>query len=341
MNKDKQIYELKQLLTGNRKNDRLLIFQRILDAATASATELMEEYMRLALSYLPNELDDLLDEFVKYEDIYTPVFLNITVFKEVALVKRMALMNFLVKYAGEKEKLEKTEDEQVYCFEDELQQELFDKITGGRIKYRTTEYPYSLIYLQYGLLIREYGDNVNAYTMFSKAHVWNPISSVALFQLLLLFKQSRQSEDLFRLGQWMLTVSYYPNFVAVAMQFMAYALYLDGKYEESYAFYFQSLKYDDKPFPGLNEEINGVLAALKVDGPYNISRVDIANLFIGKNYKPQPNETVFDGLREHIIIAYTKQNLTEVLHYAPSYQRIRPRDNKINNIIKKAAEGLN
>ncbi|MGE4341820.1 MAG: hypothetical protein AB7E23_01805 [Bacilli bacterium] len=341
MDKEKRLTELKQLLTGNRKNDRLLIFQGILDAASVGNTELMNEYMRLALAYLPNELEDMMDELIKYEDVYTPVFLNLTVFKEVTLVKRMALMNFLVKYAGEKEKAEKSEEEQVYAFDDEFQQELFDKITGGRIKYRTTEYPYSLIYLQYGLLIREYGDNINAYTMFSKAHVWNPVSSVALFQLLLLFKQSRQSDDLFRLGQWMLTVSYYPNFIAVALQFMAYALYLDGKFEESYAFYFQSLKYDDKPFPGLNEEINGVLAALKTELPYNLSRVDIANLFIGKNYKPQPNETVFDTLREHIIIAYTKQNYTEVLHYANSYQKIRPRDNKINSLIKKAIESLN
>ena len=64
----------------------------------------MNEYMRLALAYLPNELEDMMDELIKYEDVYTPVFLNLTVFQEVTLVKRMALMNFLVKYAGEKEK---------------------------------------------------------------------------------------------------------------------------------------------------------------------------------------------------------------------------------------------
>ncbi len=341
MDKEKHIIELKQLLTGNRKSDRLLIFQHILNAASDGNQKAMYEYMRLALAYLPNELDDMMDEMVKYEDIYTPVFLNLTVFKEVTLVKRLAMMNFLVKYANEKEKLEKSEQEQVYSFDDEFQQELFDKITAGRLKYRTTDYPFALIYLQYGLLIREYGDNVNAYSMFSKAHVWNPVSSIALFQLLLLFKQSRQSEDLFRLGQWMLSVSYYPNFIAVALQFMAYALYLDGKFEESYAFYFQSLKYDDKPFPGLNEEINGVLTALKKEGPYNLSRVDIANIMIGKNYRPYPNETVFDALREHMIVEYTKQNYVNVLHYAPSYQKVRPRDNKIANIIKKSAEALN
>jgi len=341
MNKEKHIFELKQQLTGNRKNDRLLIFQHLLDAIADGEVEMTKEYMRLALAYLPNELDDLMDEFVKYEDVYTPVFLNLTVFQEVTLVKRMALMHFLTKYATEKEKLEKSEDEQLYAFDDDFQQQLFDKITGGRIKYRTSEYPYALIYLQYGLLMREYGDNINAYTMLSKAHVWNPVSSVTIFQLLILFKQSRQSEELLRFSQWLLTVSYQPSFIALALQYMAYALYLDGKYEESYAFYFQSLKYDDKPFPGLNEEINGVLTALKLDAPYNLSRVDVSNIFIGKNYKPQPNELVFDTLREHIIISYTKQNYTEVLHFANSYKRIRPRDNKINNIIKKSTEALN
>ncbi|HKM02616.1 MAG TPA: hypothetical protein VJZ31_01665 [Bacilli bacterium] len=341
MDKAKQIIELKQLLTGNRKNDRLLIFQHLLKAASDGEQELMEELMRLGLAYLPNELEDLTDEFVKYEEIYTPAFLNITVFKEVTLVKRLALMNFLVKFTNDKEKSEKGEDEQVYSFEDDFQKQLFDKITGGRIKYRTSEYPYSLIYLQYGLLIREYGDNVNAYTMFSKAHVWNPVSSIALFQLLLLFKQGRQSEDLFRLGQWMLTISYYPHFIALALQFMAYALYLDGKFEESYAFYFQSLKYDDKPFAGLNEEINGVLTALKAETPYNLSRTDIANLFISRNYRPQPNELVFDTLRDYIVVCYTKREYARVLTYAAGYQRIRPRDNKINSIIKKSIEALN
>ena len=107
MDKAKQIIELKQLLTGNRKNDRLLIFQHLLKAASDGEQELMEELMRLGLAYLPNELEDLTDEFVKYEEIYTPAFLNITVFKEVTLVKRLALMNFLVKFTNDKEKKRK------------------------------------------------------------------------------------------------------------------------------------------------------------------------------------------------------------------------------------------
>lgn len=341
MNIDKQLEKLKLQLTGNRKSDRLVIFQCIVDAGLNNELELMNEYMRIAVSYMPNNPEDLVDEFTRYEDVYTTAFLSITMFDEIALIKRISLMNYLVKYVSKKEEIERGNDNQLYAFENDFQRQLFDKLTGNRIKYIHSEFPYSLVYSQYAMLLREYGDNATAYTFFSKAHVTNPVSSLVLFQLLILFKQGRQSEDLFRLGQWMLNVAYYSSSIAHALQMMAYALYLDGKFEESYAFYFQSLKYDEHPYPGLNDEINGVLTALKRDEPYNLSKLDISNLFIGKSYRPYPSEAVFDVLREHLIVEFTKQHYLEVIHYAPDYLKVRSRDAKILSIFKKSTEALN
>lgn len=341
MSKERQIEKIKQLLTGNRKSDRIFIFQKIVDALEANATDVLNELLRLAVSYLPNEYSDLQDEFEQYEDAYTAAFLTITVFSEITLLKRLTLMNFLVKYADYKEQKQRKEGEQLYSFDVNIQQKIFDKITGGRVKYSASDYPFSLIYFQYANLLTEYGDNANAYTMYSKAHVWNPMSGPILARILHLFKQSRQSEELIRLGQWMQTISYNPQFIALSLQFIAYGLYLDGKFEESYAFYFQSFKFDNNPYPGLNDEVNGVLRALKVDHPYNLSKVDISNLFLGKTYRPLPNETVFDVIREHLIVEYTKQNYREVLFLIDGYIKVRPRDSKITSILKKSVEALN
>lgn len=341
MSKEKQIEQIKQLLTGNRKTDRVFIFQKMINALDSGNHDILNDLMRLAVSYLPNEYSDLQDEFERYEETYTAVFLTITVFEEITLMKRISLMSFLVKYAEYKEQKERKEGEQCYSFDVPIQEKIFDKITGGRVKYSATDYPFSLIYFQYANLVGEYGDSANAYAMYSRAHVWNPMSGPILARILGLFKQSRQSEELIRLGQWMQAVSYTPQFIALALQFIAYGLYLDGKFEESYAYYFQSLKYDHNPYPGLNEEVNGVLAALKQDKPYNLTKVDISNLFIGKQYRPIPNEVAFDVVREHIIVEFTKQNYTEVLFLVDGYLRVRPRDAKISSISKRASEALN
>lgn len=341
MNTAKQIEQLKQLLTGNRKSDRLVIFKRIDEAVDHNETEVLNECMRIAVNYMPNNPEDMMDEFSKYEETYTIAFIHITLFQEVSLFKRISLMNYLIKYVTKKEEIERTGETPLYSFDSPFQKQLFDKLTGNRFKYTESTYPYYLIYSQYAMLLTEYGDNANAYQYYSKAHVTNPMSTEVLFQLLILFKQSRQSEDLFRLGQWMINVASTSKGIAHALQMMAYSLYLDGKFEESYAFYFQSLKYDENPFPGLNDEINGVLTALKRDDPYNLSKVDISNLFIGKTYKPQPNELVYDVMREYIIVEFTKQNYLEVLNYTNEYMKIRPRDTKVSNIHKKALEALN
>lgn len=341
MSKEKQIENIKKLLTGNRKSDRIFIFKRMMASLNNGDQATLEDLMRLAVSYLPNDYHDLQDEFEHYEEAYTASFLTITAFEDIGIMKRLSIMSFLIKYTEYKEEKDKNENSQLYSFDFDLQAKIFDKLTGGRIEYNASDYPYALIYFQYANLLSEYGDNASAYAMFSKAHVFNPMSGPILARILMLFKQSRQSEELLRLSQWLLNVSFDPKFIGLAMQFMGYGLYLDGKFEESYACYFQSLKYDHNPFPGLNDEVNGVLTAMHLKAPYSLSKVEIGNLFIGKQYKPSPNEVVFDVIREHLIVEFTKQNYTEVLAYVDTYLRIRPRDSKIITIQKKAIEALN
>lgn len=341
MNKEKQIEDIKKLLTGNRKSDRVFIFQRMVETLEGGDHAILNDLMRLAVSYLPNDYSDMQDEFERYEEAYTASFLTITAFEEISLMKRLSLMSFLIKYAEYKETQMKKEDSQLYSFDVDLQGKLFDKLTGGRIKYENTDYPFALIYFQYGNLLSEYGDAANAYGMYSRAHVFNPMSGPILVRILTLFKQSRQSGELIRLGQWLLNVSYNPQFIAMALQFIGYGLYLDGKFEQSYACYFQSLKYDNTSRPGLNDEVNGVLAAMHLKDPYSLSKVDISNLFLSENFKPTANEIVFDVVREFLIVEYTKQNYKEVLFYIDSYLKIRPRDTKIITIQKKSIEALN
>ena len=76
MNTAKQIEHLKQLLTGNRKSDRNVIFKCIDEAVTNNETEVLNECMRIAVNYMPNNPEDMMDEFSKYEETYTIAFLH-------------------------------------------------------------------------------------------------------------------------------------------------------------------------------------------------------------------------------------------------------------------------
>ena len=139
----------------------------------------------------------------------------------------------------------------------------------------------------------------------------------------------------------MLKISFEGSDIATAMQFIGYALYLDGKFEQAYAYYFVSLKYSDVKSKGLNEEISAILTALGKDEPYNLTNRQIKDLFLGQKETPTTNPLIFSVLRKYIIENFNEKDYTEVIEYAPDYLLVNSWDKKINSIFEQSKKLLN
>lgn len=339
MNKELfKLNELKQTLTGIRKKDRLTLFDYLISLDIDTDKSHYLETLRYAVSYLPNNVEEMDDEIEKNEHIYIPALIHIGRALDLNIYRRVAIFTYLGRIMSKKD-LELREDKDILYFDvtDKLEQKMLIKlINGAKIEFVENAY-FTDVFLFAGLTLLEYGDQQAAFNMLLKANQWNPVCPDIIRSLLIIFKKARQSGELIKMGMWLNRISYDTFDIALAMQFVGYGLYLDGKFEEAYAFYFQSLKYNPNSFPGLNEEIVSVLSSLGKTEPYTLTKRQLKDLFLGKNYFPVAFETTFETLRLYIIELFKNEEYIQVLDHASAYLKVRPSDEKIKNIYNKAS----
>ncbi len=329
--------------TGNNELDRFNIFNYILDNFTPDQTE--AEILVLAATFLGSSSTEIYNEIRANPDMLVPVCLYLMSEEKISIARRSEIGSGLVRYSDSYGKsLElKAKKKPLFNFTNEYEKLLFNRLSQQNSDEIAVDFPFFKIYYERGVIYEKINDINNAFRMYSKAHQWNPFNPKAVTKILEGLKQDRRNEDLMRLGYWFLQVVYSLPNISSALRYCGYALYLEGKFAESYAFYFQSIVYGgDTVIPdSLNKEISSVLTALKLTEPYELKTKDLKKLFAFSREKPFPNELVFDTIRTLIIDHYTHERYTDVLRYATNYVVYRPRDEKISRILNVSKLRLN
>lgn len=329
-------------LTGDNDRDRHNIFNYIVENIANEDTE--PEVFVLAATFLGKDSKEIHNEIRLNPDVLVPVCLQLMKEEKINLLRRAEIGNALVKYSDNYGKnLEaKATKKPIFNLINEYEQALYTKLSQQNYQDILVTYPFFHIYYQRGLIFERISDFPNAFRMYSKAHQWNPFNPKAIIKILEALKFDKRASDIFKLSSWFLQVVYSLSNISAALRYGGYALYLEGKFEQAYAYYYQSIVYDDKVLPAnFNEEITSVLTALKKEASYELTRAQIKKLFATGRDKPFPSEIAFDTIRALIIDHYHKEEYVDVLRYATHYVFIRPNDEKILRILKVSKLNLN
>lgn len=329
-------------LTGDNDRDRQNIFNYIVENGPNEDTE--PEVFVLAATFLGKDSKEIHNEIRLNPEVLVPVCLQLMKEEKINLLRRAEIGNALVKYSDSHGKIldAKAPKKPLFNLTNEYEQALYSKLSQQNYQDILVTYPFFQIYFQRGLIFEKISDYPNAFRMYSKAHQWNPFNPKAIIKILEALKYDKRASDIFKLSSWFLQVVYSLSNISAALRFAGYALYLEGKFEQAYAYYYQSIVYDDKVLPAnFNEEITSVLTALKKEGPYELTRSQIKKLFAAGRDKPFPSEIAFDTIRALIIEHYHKERYVDVLRYATHYVFIRPNDEKISRILKVSKLNLN
>lgn len=329
-------------LTGDNELDRINLFNYIVNNFTSDDTE--AEVLVLAASFLGNDPKEINSEIRLNPELLVPVCLFLMREEKINLSRRADIGNALVRYADSHAKvIEQTAKKKpVFNFINEFEQALFTKLSQQPVEDILVTFPFFYIYYYRGVIFEANRDYDNAFRMYSKAHQWNPFNPKAIIKILEALKHDKRASDLMRLSMWYLQIVYSLPNISNALRFAGYAQYLEGSFENAYAFYYQSIVYDDSLLPaGFNEEITSVLTALNKKEPYELTKSQIKKLFAYSKEKPFPSEIAFDVVRTLIIDHYTRKEYVDVLRYATHYVILRPNDDKINRILKVSKINLN
>jgi tetratricopeptide (TPR) repeat protein len=335
--------DLINALTGYRPDDRTRIYEHADNIDFSTEDDDLFKYLRLAYSYIPMNLKDFnQDELEKYQHQIISIFLSIAIhLDEIGLPRRLDLVSFLIDFVERRNPRNNvTSNTRIFDFSSPFEHELFEQFTSIDGEITESLYPYAFIYIVYGDLLNDYGDRRGAMEAYSKANSWNPISPSVLQRASEFFDVVKDSQQLYRTAMVMLKVSYRREDIAEAMQYIAYALYLEGKFEQAYAYYYVSLEYSSVSRKGLNERISATLTALKKDEPYPLTKNQIKALFPDRADAPQTNPRVYSILRTFIIDAYNDEDYVTVLDYAPDYIFENPHDGKIRRLLMNAKNQL-
>lgn len=329
-------------LTGDSDLDRRNVFSYIIENFTKDKTE--AEILVLAATFLGKDIRTIFNEIRVNPDVLVPVCLYLISEEKIELKRRLEIGRGLVRYTDRFARtiFEEAAGAPRYNFTREFETALYTKMSSSNVEDVLVTFPFSKIYYAQGLIYEETGDFTNAFINYSKAHQWNPFSPKPIQKILEGLKYDSRADDLLRLSMWYLQISYSAENISSALRYAGYALYLDGKFSEAYAFYYQAIVYSDGDIPAtFNEEITSVLTALKKEAPYELSRTQIKKLFAYAKFKPFPSELVLDTLRPLIISHYNKGNYVDVLRYATQYVKFRPNDEKIVRILQASKLNLN
>ncbi len=329
-------------LTGDNEFDRQNLFKYIVENFTFDDSD--PEVLVLAASFLGNDSKDVHNEIRLNPDLLVPVCLFVMREEKVALSRRAEIGNALVRYADAHAKVvdEKAIKKPQFNFINDFERALFTKLSQQQVDDILVTFPFFNIYYYRALIFEANRDYDNAFRLYSKAHQWNPFNPKAIIKILEALKHDKRAADLMRLSMWYLQVVYSLPNISNALRYAGYAQYLDGRFDIAYAYYYQSIVYDDSALPpGFNEEITSVLTALNKKEPYELTRSQIKKLFAYLREKPYPSEMAFDVIRALIIDHYNKKEYVDVLRYATHYVILRPNDDKISRILKVSKINLN
>lgn len=329
-------------LTGDNDFDRTNLFKYIVENFTSDETE--PELLVLAATFLGNDVKEIHNEIRLNPELIVPVALFILKEEKIALSRRAEIGNALVRYSDNHAKVldQKAVKKPQFNFINDFEKALFTKFSQQNVEEILVTFPFFHIYYYRGVIFEANRDYDNAFRMYSKAHQWNPFNPKAIIKILEALKHDKRSTDLMRLSMWYLQVVYSLPNISNALRYAGYAQYLEGKFDLAYAFYYQSIVYDENALPaGFNEEITSVLKALDKKEPYELTRSQIKKLFAYSKEKPFPSEIAFDVIRTLIIEHYNKKEYVDVLRYATHYVILRPNDDKISRILKVSKINLN
>lgn len=321
-------------LTGDNELDRLNIFNYIIANFTPDYNEV--EVLVMASSFLGKDTREVHNEIRVNPDLLVPVCLHLMSEPKIHSRRRIIIGDALVRYSDAfgRALLQKEAKKPHFDFSNEYEEAIYAKLSGQSPNDVKANYPFYRIYYERGLIYLGAEDYANAFRLFSKAHQWNPFNPKPMVKILEALKFDNRAEDLLRLSQWYLQVVYSMPNISAALRYSGYAYYLMGKFKEAYAYYYQSIVYDETIPDSLNQEISSVLFAMNIDAPYEVTRKEIKELFAFSNAKPFPSEPAFDTIRQLIIDHYTKEAYVDVLRYATHYVIHRPYDDKITRILK-------
>lgn len=329
-------------LTGDNDLDRRNIFTYV--SNNYHTDKNVPELLVLASTFLSFDSKEILKEIKINPDVLVPVCLELMREPTIDVLRRSEIGTALVRFSDAigKNLIGKNENKPLFNLTNEYEIVLFKRFSNQDTKETTVDFPFFMTYFNRGLIFEQLGDYENAYRMYSKAHQWNPLNPKAIIKILEALKHDKRSMDLIKLSQWFLQIVYSLPNISTALRYCGYGLYLNGEFEKAYAYYFQSIVYDDGQDPTtFNNEINAVLLALGKDRPYELTRAQIKKIFANSKEKPFPSEVVLDTIRILIIKHYKNEEYVEVLRYATHYTVMRPSDEKIMRILRVSKINLN
>lgn len=334
--------KLKIALTGDFYVDQKVVFNFIFQRVTTGDKYIPTDVLILAASYLGDDITKFRRLIIEDEDMYVAVLLLILRDGQIDVFKRKKIADLLVEYAKKRKPTNEPEKGRFnYNLTSNFEKKFYQKVANTAPGENLEEFPYYAIYYEAAYVYIELGQQVASFPLLGHAHQWNPFSPKVIHQICEWVKREQDEANLMRISSWFLRVVYSFDYIGIAMRYVGYSYYLTGEYEKAYAFYYQSLRYEEKGVtPNLNDEMNEILAKLGIEEPYELTPSDLKKLFPNAQERPVPSETVFDVVRELMVEHFYKEEYTEVLRFAPHYEKVRPSDTKIARIIQTSQTRL-
>ncbi len=334
--------KISMALTGNFDRDRDFVLSYVFERIAHGDKYIATEILALALNYLPTGVDALTTFLVNNNEKPVAFILLALRDSKIDIFTRRKVADMLVTYAKKREPTnEPTKGRFAYNLTSPFEKLFYEKVANTAKGENLEEFPYFAIFYEAAHIYLELGQQISAFPLLGLAHQWNPFSPKVINHICEFIKQENDIDNLMRLSTWFLRVVYSFDFIGIAMRYIGYAYFKQKEYEKAYAFYYQSLIYEEKGVtPNLNEELMQIIHALGKEEPYELSKREIKQLFPRLEERPLPNETVFDVVRDLMVRHYNDGEYTEVLRFATDYLRVRPSDSKIKRIVDESQTAL-
>lgn len=334
--------KISMALTGNFDHDRDFVLSYIFERIAHGDKYIATEILALALNYLPTTIDPFTTFLVNNGEKPVAFILLALRDKEIDIFIRRKVADMLVTYAKKREPTKKpTKGRFSYNLTSPFEKLFYEKVANTAKGENLEDFPYFAIFYEAAHIYLELGQQISAFPLLGLAHQWNPFSPKVINNICEFLKHENDIDNLMRLSAWFLRIVYSFDFIGIAMRYVGYAYFKKQEYEKAYAFYYQSLIYEEKGFtPNLNEELMQIIHALGKEEPYELSKRELKELFPQLEQRPLPNEMVFDVVRDLMVRHYINEEYTEVLRFANDYLRVRPSDTKIKRIVDESQIAL-
>lgn len=343
MNEEKIKSKIEQKITGNRIKDRKFLIDKWAELSAESSF-----FSSTLLNYVENQIDEALPigltRFTK--DMEKDVDLWVSYLLQRAsqyvsgfpLEKAYKMCRMAVTELESHNPRSADNKMQYFAVNSPFEETLLKSVMNAPGPFQVIDMPYAEAYSLFADILFNMGEEIQAVNFLGLANNWDPVSLPILLRISEFFKEKKIADKLMMVAKFAASITVDSDLLGDTLRYVGYAYYLDGKHEQAYACYHESLRYGGNT-KGASAEIDAILAGMGKNEVYTPKRHEIKDLFIGDKFYPGPSQIAFDALKNTIRRMFDEGEYALVIDYADQYNKLKS-DATVTKLKRMAMEHL-